>query len=340
MNDDIFDFTIRLRKPSLARLGVWLPSRGNVLFTLVMIGVLLWAQSAGAVPFRAESAASTGTIAYQGRLADSSGNPLTSTLNMSFRLYSAVTGGTPLWTEQWTGANGVKVSDGLFNVMLGSLTPIAQSVITGNSNLFLGITVGTDDEMSPRVQLGSVPFAVQALTVPDGSITAAKLAGDVSLVPPDGSITTAKLADGAVTSLKFAPTYFASSPFPEIWSTTVTGAWTDVPPLSITVPPSEVPQDMLALIFATVRIATNRSGADVFFSITVDGQRYSKHGLYQSSTDISGSSSSSFTAVVPLSAGQTHQIGVQVYQGATSGTLSVLGWEDDSALSVILVKKK
>jgi hypothetical protein len=39
----------------------------------------------------------------------------------------------------------------------------------------LGITVGTDDEMTPRVRLGSVPFAVQALTVPDGSITAAKL---------------------------------------------------------------------------------------------------------------------------------------------------------------------
>ncbi len=56
----------------------------------------------------AESAASTGTIAYQSRLADSSGNPLTSTLAMSFRLYSAATGGAPLWTEQWTGPNGVK----------------------------------------------------------------------------------------------------------------------------------------------------------------------------------------------------------------------------------------
>ena len=156
------------------------------------------------MPFRAESAASTGTIAYQGRLADSSGTPLTQTLAMSFRLYSAVTGGTPLWTEQWTGSNGVKVSDGLFNVMLGSLTPIPQAVITGNANLFLGITVGTDDEMTPRVQLGSVPFAVQALSVPDGSITAAKLAADVSLVPPDGSVTTAKIADGAVTTSKIA----------------------------------------------------------------------------------------------------------------------------------------
>ncbi len=131
---------------------------------------------------------------------------------MSFRLYAAATGGTALWTEQWTGSNGVQVSDGLFNVMLGSLTPIPQNVVAANSNLFLGITAGTDDEMSPRAQLGNVPFATQALSIPDGIVTGAKIADgavtaiklgtDVSIVPPDGSITAAKLANGAVTEEK------------------------------------------------------------------------------------------------------------------------------------------
>ncbi|MFZ1754032.1 MAG: hypothetical protein WAU10_09820 [Caldilineaceae bacterium] len=190
----------------------WLPSRGNVLFTTTMILMLVWAQTAGAFPSLDTSATSTGTIAYQGRLADSGGNPLTTTVNMTFRLYNASTGGSPLWSEDWTGPNGVQVSDGLFNVMLGSLTAIPQSVISGNPTLFLGITAGTDDEMAPRVQLGSVPFAVQALTVPNGSVTTSKLADksvtqaklgtDVSLVPPDGSITTAKLADQSVTAQK------------------------------------------------------------------------------------------------------------------------------------------
>jgi hypothetical protein len=165
----------------------WLPSPGNVLFTLLMIGLLLWAQSAGAIPLPrmpASAASSSNTIAYQGRLADAGGAPLTGTYNIIFRLYSAVSGSTPLWEEQWTGTNGVSVSDGLFNVMLGSLTPIPQNIVTDNSTLWLGITVGTDDEMVPRVQLGSVPFAVQALTIPDGSVT------------------TAKIADGAVSSAK------------------------------------------------------------------------------------------------------------------------------------------
>ncbi|MBP7963344.1 MAG: hypothetical protein KBG20_15825 [Caldilineaceae bacterium] len=180
----------------------WLPTPGNVIFVVILVFGLFWAQSVGALNLGASTGTSTSTIAYQGRLADSNGDPLTETLNMGFRLYNAGTGSAPLWTEQWTGSNGVQISDGLFNVMLGSLDPIPQSIITGNENLFLGITVGTDGEMSPRVQLGSVPFAVQALTVPDGSITSAKLASDVSLVPPDGSITTEKIADGAVHSSK------------------------------------------------------------------------------------------------------------------------------------------
>ena len=206
----------------------WLPSRGNVLFTLLLIACLLWAQSAGALPVgrvtNAPSQASTTTIAYQGRLADADGNPLTGTYNMIFRLYDVPTGGTPLWEEQWTGSNGVRVSDGLFNVMLGSLNPIGQDVIAGHDQLWIGITVGTDDEMQPRVQLGSVPYAVQALTVPDGSITTAKIA--------DGAVTQAKLAAGSVTRNKFASmtgiawkTPPATFYEPKAWSPSENAVW-------------------------------------------------------------------------------------------------------------------
>ena len=174
-----FSLNLYIPEPS-TNIKRLLPSPGSILFTLLVVGLLVWAQTAGALPGLAspqnELQNSQSTIPYQGRLADADGNPVTATVNMIFRLYDQASGGAPLWEEQWTGSNGVQVSDGLFNVMLGSLTPIPQAVITGHDNLFLGITAGTDDEMTPRVQLGSVPFAVQALTVPDASITTDKIA--------------------------------------------------------------------------------------------------------------------------------------------------------------------
>ena len=179
-NKESYDINFNLQIPKLdmgRTTRWWLPTIGSTFFTLLILAGLLFAQNLGVLSlFAAPNAqtASTGTIAYQGRLADAGGNALTDTVNMSFRLYSAASGGASLWEEQWTGTTSLQVSDGLFNVMLGSVSPIPQDVITGNSNLFLGITVGTDSEMSPRVQLGSVPFATQALTVPDGSITQTK----------------------------------------------------------------------------------------------------------------------------------------------------------------------
>jgi len=185
----------RLRWPQ----SPYLPTPGNVIFTLLVVGGLVLVQFTGVPHLFASpntAALSTGAVPYQGRIADAAGAPLTGVYSMVFRLYAASAGGAPVWEEQWTGPNSVAVSDGLFNVMLGSLNPIPQALITGSTNLFLGITVGTDDEMTPRMQLGSVPYAIQALTVPDGSVTVAKLS--------DGAVETSKLADGAITAAKLA----------------------------------------------------------------------------------------------------------------------------------------
>jgi len=80
-------FVTRLRRGGLrlwARLGRrLLPAPGNVLFTLLLIAGLLWAQTVGALPLANPKSAiqnSQSTIAYQGRLADANGNPLTGTV--------------------------------------------------------------------------------------------------------------------------------------------------------------------------------------------------------------------------------------------------------------------
>lgn len=188
MNNKISTFRDSLRRLLPAdNLLAWLPSRGNILFTLLVAFCLIGTSRVWAAPqsVSAQAGSSTTTIAYQGRLADSSGAALDGDYIITFRLYNVASGGLPLWEEFWIGGNNVHVTNGLFNVLLGSLTPIPQSVIIENSSLWLGIDVGADLEMTPRVQLSSVPYAVQALTVPDASVTTAKLV--------DGSVTLDKL---------------------------------------------------------------------------------------------------------------------------------------------------
>jgi len=287
------NISIPLWWPDLPKnLRSWLPTRGNVLFTTLMIALLVWAQTAGAFPALNTSVASTGTIAYQGRLADSGGNPLTTSVNMIFRLYNAATGGAPLWQENWTGPNSVQVSDGLFNVMLGSLTAIPQGVITGNPTLFLGITAGTDDEMAPRVQLGSVPFAVQALTVPDGSIT------------------TDKIADGAITSDKLGQSIHSESTFtmtlPSWVSTTskTTAAFGSV----------TLPEKSDLYIMSMWTLQNNTAVGGLSAALVVDGVRKSIYSDDVSLSSIGIGFTIARNHFIPGVAAGNHTLGVEIDQ--------------------------
>lgn len=97
-------------------------------------------------------------INYQGQLTDSNGVPLTGSYAMSFRLYNVANGGSALWSESYT---AVSVSAGVFQVLLGSQNPISDAIFD-QSPLYLGITIGSDAEMTPRRQVVSVGYAYRA----------------------------------------------------------------------------------------------------------------------------------------------------------------------------------
>jgi hypothetical protein len=98
-------------------------------------------------------------------------------------LYTALSEPSFLWEETRSGVNAVPVSNGLFNLMLGSLVPMAASVWE-EPELYLGVKIGNDSEMSPREKLAFVPSAAMsevaqlALSVPDGSIGEVHLSDD------------------------------------------------------------------------------------------------------------------------------------------------------------------
>ena len=171
----------------------------------------------------------------------------------------------------------MQLSDGLVNVMLGSINKTLPSVIAGHDEVYLGITVGTDSEMSPRVPLGSVPFSFQAqeaLTVSDGSITTNKIAdGAVTgSKVADGSVTTNKIADGAVTDIWYlAPTSTVTIP--------ANTDWTDIADTSLT-----FSLDARAKVFLTYSINVNPNGNPgrdyLGTRLVVDGVPYSSSGSH------------------------------------------------------------
>lgn len=110
-------------------------------------------------------------IRYQGVLVDDSDPPvpLEGLHNVTFRLYTDPDDPAPetcaeqptlcVWEETYDQTNQVLVTNGAFTVLLGSLIALDPALF--DQDLWLSIKVGTEDEMSPRQQMTSVPLAMR-----------------------------------------------------------------------------------------------------------------------------------------------------------------------------------
>ncbi len=115
-------------------------------------------------------------INFQGKLVNnpSATNVSNTSYTVVFTIYDNPSGGTALWTETQT----VTTADGIFRVALGSVNPIPSNFNFNWSNLYLGIKVNSDAEMTPRVQLAAVPYAFNAQQV--AGLTVQDTAGNAS----------------------------------------------------------------------------------------------------------------------------------------------------------------
>jgi len=96
-------------------------------------------------------------INYQGVLIDpATDQPVAdATYSISFSIYDVASGGSAIWTE----TQDVQTKDGLYDVLLGSITPLTPTIFSGPEK-YLGIKVGSDPEMMPRTRIVSVAYTI------------------------------------------------------------------------------------------------------------------------------------------------------------------------------------
>jgi hypothetical protein len=138
------------RHPNLRKIGAkQMKTRWN---QFVRLGMLLLCLAPGlhaGVPH---------TLTYQGTLMDNTGEPVSGPKDITLRLYTVPTGGTPFWSEE----QQITIDKGRFSALLGanaSENPLDPADFNGET--YIGLQVGTDEEM-PRQELSSVAYALKS----------------------------------------------------------------------------------------------------------------------------------------------------------------------------------
>jgi hypothetical protein len=121
---------------------------------IALAAALLAAAPAGAAPPQ--------VMTYSGYLKNSSGGPVTTATNITFRLYTFQSGGTSVWSET---VSVTPSGDGWFSAVIGTTSSLPFGIL--NQDLYLSLQVGADAEFTQRAR---VTPSHAALTVDWGGV--------------------------------------------------------------------------------------------------------------------------------------------------------------------------
>lgn len=132
------------------------------------------------------------TISYQGKVTDSSGNPVPDAdYQVRFYLYNQPTAGTALWMEAFF---TIQTTDGLFTHLLGSRSPIPDSLFANYDSLYLAVMFNFE-WLTPRTPLATSGYSFRVNSVDGasggtitGNLTLDAVSGNSSLALPEDAI--------------------------------------------------------------------------------------------------------------------------------------------------------
>jgi len=92
------------------------------------------------------------TLNIHGKLLNNGGSPQTGTFNMNFSIYDVASGGANIYSQTQSVTTD---ENGIYTLILSGLTGVNFSQQT-----YLGVTVESDSEMQPRINITSTPSAL------------------------------------------------------------------------------------------------------------------------------------------------------------------------------------
>lgn len=136
--------------------------------TLVAIALSAAPEARADVPF---------LLPVQGHLELSDGTPVDGLTSLTFQLYATATS----TAFQFYEVIETNVEDGYFSVYLGEKRALPAGFFRDSPEAWLGMTIGQDAELQPRVRLASVPFSMMSLFCAEASTLGGATAEDFAL---------------------------------------------------------------------------------------------------------------------------------------------------------------
>ena len=130
-----------------------------------------------------------GTIALQGILRDPNGTTVTDgSYSLTIKLYEVVTGGTPVFTEV---IGSAAVQNGVFSIEIGATSASSSDLdqVPFNTTYYVGVTVESGTEMTPRTKLTVSPYSMA-------------MYGSSNIIPNTGNVGLGTLSPQAVVHIK------------------------------------------------------------------------------------------------------------------------------------------
>jgi prefoldin subunit 5 len=97
-------------------------------------------------------------VTYEGFVTHENGSVVNGDTNVTFSLYDVESGGTALYQETQT----LYVPFGNLSTEIGIVTPLDLTLFRENTDLYVGVTVEGESELSPRLRLKARPYAASA----------------------------------------------------------------------------------------------------------------------------------------------------------------------------------